>query len=168
MTRYFTDNGQWEFGLAYKTNKPSVIFRKKNKKIITVLTADTFSELSTKFVDYYQTYKNDKSNIISTMPYNVYNRAKGDLKRTKDVKMESNLKLKNILKEETDSIAGVASTLLLFDKLRKTPAFITAVNSLQGPADKYTAILKFAELVGVSESKFDSFITNMKNTTVDE
>lgn len=78
------------------------------------------------------------------------------------------MKLKNILKEETDSSAGLASTLLLFDKLRKTPAFITAVNSLQGPGDKYTAILKFAELVGVPESKFDSFITNMKNSAVDE
>jgi hypothetical protein len=69
------------------------------------------------------------------------------------------MKLKKLLQEQSD---GTATILLLFDKLQNTPSFITAINELKMPLDKYNAIIKFAGLVGIEENKLDSFMSNMK------
>lgn len=69
------------------------------------------------------------------------------------------MKLKKLLKEQSD---GTATILLLFDKLQNTPSFVTAINELKMPLDKYNAIIKFAGLVGIEENKLDSFMSNMK------
>jgi len=69
------------------------------------------------------------------------------------------MKLKKLLQEHSD---GTATILLLFDKLQNTPSFITAINELKMPLDKYHAIIKFAGLVGIEENKLESFMSNMK------
>lgn len=58
---------------------------------------------------------------------------------------------------------GTAQILILFDKLKNSPEFITAINQLKMPTDKYNAILKFAEMLGIPENKFDAFTANLKN-----
>ena len=70
------------------------------------------------------------------------------------------MKLSKLLKEQTD---GTATILLLFNKLQNTPTFISAINELKMPTDKYNAIIKFATLIGIPEDKFESFMSNMKN-----
>jgi hypothetical protein len=69
------------------------------------------------------------------------------------------MKLKKLLNESE----GTATILLLFDKLKRSPSFIEALNQLKMPLDKYNAIMKFAETIGITEDKFDAFMTNMKN-----
>jgi hypothetical protein len=75
------------------------------------------------------------------------------------------MKLTKFLREQAD---GTATILLLFDKLQKTPAFNTAINELKMPVDKYNAIMKFASLLGIPDSKFESFMSNMKNIKSDD
>jgi hypothetical protein len=153
MTKF----GPFEFGLGYNSKKPSLVYR-KNGKPTTLLVADTFQQLAKDFIEYYNTHKDDKKNPISKMPIKTFNYAKGKVNKMKNENV-INLKLSSMIKEQSD---GTATILLLFDKLQNTPSFITAINELKMPLDKYHAIIKFAGLVGIEENKLESFMSNMK------
>jgi len=73
------------------------------------------------------------------------------------------MKLKHIMETMDVDPSGAAQLLILFNKLKNTPSFISAVEQLKMPVDKYNAILKFAELLGIPEDKFESFTVNLKN-----
>ncbi len=75
------------------------------------------------------------------------------------------MKLKTLLENMENGAEGTATILLLFDKLKKNPQFINALNELKMPTDKYNAILKFAVLLGIPESKFADFTANMRQIT---
>lgn len=75
------------------------------------------------------------------------------------------MKLKTLLENMESGAEGTATILLLFDKLKKNAQFINAINELKMPTDKYKAILKFAELLGIPESKFADFTANMRQIT---
>ncbi len=71
------------------------------------------------------------------------------------------MKLKRLL--ESDNANGIASILLLFDKLKTNSNFMQYINQITQPIDKYKAIVKFGEILGIPSSKFIDFVTNMKN-----
>jgi len=79
------------------------------------------------------------------------------------------MKLKPILHrllEDIDPNAmASANALLLVDKLKANPEFMKGLSQLQMPSDKYKAILKFADLLGIPEDRFDDFIANTKAQT---
>lgn len=81
--------------------------------------------------------------------------------------MESKMKLKPIfkrIKEEIDPNATAsANALLLMDKLKTSEGFMKILEQIQMPTDKYKAIIKFADLLGIPTERFDDFMTNTKN-----
>ena len=74
--------------------------------------------------------------------------------------------LENLISEietEIDPTANAAAnSILLMNKLRSNPAFMSMIQDIKLPTDKYQAIIKFAELLGVPETRFESFIQNTK------
>jgi histone acetyltransferase (RNA polymerase elongator complex component) len=74
------------------------------------------------------------------------------------------MKLKNLLKESD----GLATVLIIFDKLSNNQSFISALNQIKMPTDKYTAIVKFATLLGIPEDKLEAFIQNVKSVQKNE
>lgn len=74
--------------------------------------------------------------------------------------------IRRIYKEEIDPKAQAsANALLLMDKLRKNPQFMEMLQQIQLPTDKYKAIKKFANLLGVPEERFNDFCTQQSNLT---
>lgn len=73
------------------------------------------------------------------------------------------MKLKKIFEDTQVNTDGIASTMLLFDKLKQSPAFQTVIQDLKMPVDKYNAIVRFAGLLGIPSEKFEDFMNNVKN-----
>ena len=68
------------------------------------------------------------------------------------------------LYEEIDPKANAsANALLLMDKLRKNPQFMKMLEQIELPSDKYKAIMKFANLLGIPEERFQDFCTQQSN-----
>lgn len=68
------------------------------------------------------------------------------------------------LYEEIDPKANAsANALLLMDKLRKNPQFMKMLEQIDLPSDKYKAIMKFANLLGIPEERFQDFCTQQSN-----
>lgn len=73
------------------------------------------------------------------------------------------LKLRKLLEEVDPKAQASANALLLMDKLRSNPGFMEMINEIQLPSDKYKAILKFADLLGVPETRFVDFVQQQNN-----
>ena len=68
------------------------------------------------------------------------------------------------LYEDIDPKANAsANALLLMDKLRKNPQFMKMLDQIDLPSDKYKAIMKFANLLGIPEERFQDFCTQQSN-----
>lgn len=68
------------------------------------------------------------------------------------------------IREDIDPKAQAsANALLLMDKLKSNPAFMKMLDEIQLPSDKYKAILKFADLLGIPEQRFIDFATQQDN-----
>lgn len=70
--------------------------------------------------------------------------------------------LNKLLEDVDPNAMASANALLLVDKLKANPEFMKGLSQLQMPSDKYKAILKFADLLGIPEERFDDFIANTK------
>jgi len=68
--------------------------------------------------------------------------------------------LKTLKRENAESAANI---LILFDRLQNNETFAKMLSEITLPSDKYRAILKFANLLGISEGKFQAFVSNMAN-----
>lgn len=77
------------------------------------------------------------------------------------------LKLKKIYEEIESGVdpkaQASANAILLMDKLRTNPAFMKMISQIQMPSDKYTAIKKFADLLGIPGERFSDFCTQQEN-----
>lgn len=77
------------------------------------------------------------------------------------------MKLKDVfktIKEDVDPNAmASANALLLIDKLKGNSQFMKELAQLQMPTDKYKAIVKFADLLGIPEERFEDFMANTKS-----
>ena len=68
------------------------------------------------------------------------------------------------IKEDIDPKAQAsANALLLMDKLRTNPGFMKMLQEIQLPSDKYKAIMKFADLLGIPEERFADFVQQQEN-----
>jgi|JI10StandDraft_1071094.scaffolds.fasta_scaffold13502_4 hypothetical protein len=56
-----------------------------------------------------------------------------------------------------------ANALLLMDKLKNNPSFVQMLDKIYLPSDKYKAIKKFGDLLGIPEDRFYDFITQQQN-----
>lgn len=56
-----------------------------------------------------------------------------------------------------------ANALLLMDKLKNNPSFVQMLDKIYLPSDKYKAITKFADLLGIPEERFYDFVTQQYN-----
>ena len=61
--------------------------------------------------------------------------------------------LRNLLIEDQQAMA-IANALVLIDKLKQNQVFVSLLNSIDLPSDKYLAIQKFASILGIPESRF--------------
>jgi hypothetical protein len=69
--------GNFDCGLNYKTDKPSFMYRNPKTKVgKTLVTADTFKELSLQFIEYWKQHKDDLKNPISRIDYKLYLKTK--------------------------------------------------------------------------------------------
>lgn len=73
------------------------------------------------------------------------------------------LKLRKLLEEIDPKAQASANALLLMDKLRSNPGFMNMINEIELPSDKYKAIQKFADLLGIPESRFADFVQQQEN-----
>lgn len=70
------------------------------------------------------------------------------------------------LSEEIDPKANAsANAVLLMDKLRTNSQFMQMLQAIQLPTDKYKAIQKFADLLGIPEQRFIDFCQQQENIT---
>lgn len=81
--------------------------------------------------------------------------------------------LNNILEEVDPNAMASANALILIDRLKNNAQFMKALSQIQMPTDKYKAVIKFADLLGIPDERFDDFIANMKvqtqkNTTMQQ
>jgi len=77
--------GNFECGLGYKTDKPSFVYRNPKTKVgKTLLTADTFKDLSLQFIDYWKANKDNRSNPISQLDSKYFNYIKASIAKMKD------------------------------------------------------------------------------------
>lgn len=74
-----------------------------------------------------------------------------------------NLKLRKIYEEVDPKAIASANALLLMDKLKTNPQFMKMITEIQLPSDKYRAILKFADLLGIPEQRFFDFAQQQDN-----
>lgn len=75
-------------------------------------------------------------------------------------------KILNRLMEDVDPNAmASANALILIDRLKNNAQFMKALSQIQMPTDKYKAIIRFADLLGIPDERFDDFIANMKVQT---
>lgn len=75
-----------------------------------------------------------------------------------------NIVLKKNLFEEIDGKANAsANSVLLMDKLRTNSQFMQMLSEIQLPSDKYKAIQKFADLLGIPEQRFIDFCQQQEN-----
>lgn len=75
-----------------------------------------------------------------------------------------NIVLKKNLFEEIDGKANAsANSVLLMDKLRTNSQFMQMLSEIQLPSDKYRAIQKFADLLGIPEQRFIDFCQQQEN-----
>lgn len=74
--------------------------------------------------------------------------------------------LVQLIKEELDqTVTASANSLILMDKMKKSPQFMQMLQQIQLPTDKYKAIKKFANLLGIPEERFNDFCTQQNNLT---
>ncbi len=71
--------------------------------------------------------------------------------------------LRQIYEEIEPQANASANSLILIDKLRKTPAVMQMLQQIDQPTDKYKAIMKFAALLGVPEQRFPDFVNQQSN-----
>lgn len=70
--------------------------------------------------------------------------------------------LKRLIEDVDPNAMASANALLFVDKLKSNAELMKSLSQLQMPTDKYKAIVKFAELIGIPEDRFDDFIRNVK------
>jgi len=70
--------------------------------------------------------------------------------------------LNKIMEDVDPNAMASANALLLIDRLKANPEFMKSLSQIQMPTDKYKAIIKFADLLGIPEDRFGDFIANMK------
>lgn len=58
-----------------------------------------------------------------------------------------------------------ANIVLLMDKLKTAPEFSELLNQLANPLDKYKAIVKFADLLGIPNERVLDFMQQQQNIT---
>lgn len=73
------------------------------------------------------------------------------------------MKLKKLFEEIDPKAQASANALLLMDKLRTNPQFMKMLDGIQLPSDKYKAITKFADLLGIPEQRFADFVQQQEN-----
>lgn len=56
-----------------------------------------------------------------------------------------------------------ANVVLLMDKLKTSPEFSELLRQLQMPSDKYKAIVKFADILGIPNERFSDFVQQQQN-----
>ena len=78
------------------------------------------------------------------------------------------MKLKKILIEQEMDADATSAIILLFDKLSKVPSYQDAIGKLSTPMDKFVAVQKFAETLGIPNNKFNSFVQNMNNKSMEQ
>ena len=59
-----------------------------------------------------------------------------------------------------------ANIVLLMDKLKTSPEFSQLLRELSLPSDKYKAIVKFADILGIPEQRFFDFMQNQQNQSI--
>lgn len=71
--------------------------------------------------------------------------------------------LRSLMEEIDPKAQASANAVLLMDKLRSNPQFMQMLNQIQLPTDKYKAIQKFADLLGIPEQRFIDFCQQQEN-----
>ena len=74
-----------------------------------------------------------------------------------------NTKLRKIYEEIDPKANASANALILMDKLKTNPAFMKMIDEIQLPSDKYKAVKKFANLLGIPEQRFIDFAQQQEN-----
>lgn len=72
-------------------------------------------------------------------------------------------KLRKLLEDMDQSANASANSLLLMDKLRNNTQFMSMLQQIDLPTDKFKAIQKFAALLGIPEERFSDFCTQQNN-----
>jgi len=73
------------------------------------------------------------------------------------------IKMRTLLEEIDPKAQASANAVLLMDKLRSNPQFMQMLSQIQLPTDKYRAIQKFADLLGIPEQRFIDFCQQQEN-----
>lgn len=69
------------------------------------------------------------------------------------------MKLKQILENSMD----IANSIYGVEQLKKNKSFVQILTKLHSPKEKYIFIITIADMLGIPEDKFPSFINNLKN-----
>jgi hypothetical protein len=69
---------------------------------------------------------------------------------------------RRLLEDVDPNAMSSANALLLVDKLKANTELMSALSQLEMPSDKYKAIMKFAELLGIPQDRFEDFMSNTK------
>lgn len=71
--------------------------------------------------------------------------------------------LRSLMEEIDPKAQASANAVLLMDKLRTNSQFMQMISQIQLPTDKYRAIQKFADLLGIPEQRFIDFCQQQEN-----
>lgn len=72
---------------------------------------------------------------------------------------------KNLFEDVNPKANASANAVLIMDKLRTNSQFMQMLSEIQLPSDKYRAIQKFADLLGIPEQRFIDFCQQQENIT---
>lgn len=78
------------------------------------------------------------------------------------------MKLRKLYEDIDPSVQASANALLLMDKLRTNQQFMSMLQQIDLPTDKYKAIQKFGALLGIPEERFQDFCQQQSNITKED
>jgi hypothetical protein len=73
--------------------------------------------------------------------------------------------LRQLYEEIEPSANASANSLILMDKLAKSPQIMQMLQQIDLPTDQYKAIIRFAALLGIPEQRFTDFCQQQNNIT---
>jgi hypothetical protein len=74
-------------------------------------------------------------------------------------------KLVKIYEDINQAAIANANSIILMRKLQDDAKFMSMLQQIQSPTDKYTAIMLFGDLLGIPKERFVDFVNNMETQT---
>lgn len=73
--------------------------------------------------------------------------------------------LKQLIEDIDPKAQASANSILLIDKLKSNPQFMGLLQQIKLPTDKYNALIKFGEILGIPKERFNDFCQQQNNLT---